>query len=181
MRQREDPALWPSQWEESMPRIRLDEDLRPVTEFRANSAALIKQVRDTKRPVVLTQRGRGAAVLVNVEEYQRMIDVLEAAREGASTAAGAVSTLTASAPATPHAETGAPTPITEHPRSALVEVYKEGVDRSLIRENLSRPAGERLRRLTELGEFSESLRAAPRRPATPPADAPDSPPDPTPS
>ena len=119
--------------------IRLDTDIRPVTEFRANAAALIGRVRDTKRAMVLTQHGRGAAVLVDVGQYQQMLEMIErpATRE---TVAEATPTKT----------------------TALVDAYKEGIDRTLIRENLARPASERLRRLGELAEFAAKLRGASR-------------------
>ncbi|MCB1056756.1 MAG: type II toxin-antitoxin system Phd/YefM family antitoxin [Acidobacteria bacterium] len=60
---------------------RLDEDIRPVTEFRARAAALIEQVRRTKRALVLTQHGQSAAVLIDVGEYQRLLDELELLRD----------------------------------------------------------------------------------------------------
>lgn len=139
-----------------MPRIRLDTDLRPVTEFRANAAALIARVRETKRPLVLTQHGRGAVVLVDVHEYQKM---LEASDEQADNGPAVAARSPSGAPAATAAPRGARA-------DALVDAYKGGIDRSLIRENLRRPIGERLRRLAEMTEFSESLRNAPRQNAT---------------
>jgi len=64
-----------------MRRIHLKEDIKPVTEFRAKTASLIQQVRETKRALVLTQRGRSAAVVVDVGEYQRMVEELELLRD----------------------------------------------------------------------------------------------------
>lgn len=151
-----------------MPRIRLDTDLRPVTEFRANAAAVIAQVRETKRPVVLTQRGRGAVVLVDVQEYQRMLEASDAPADEAP-AAVKVPSLS-----------GAPAPTAVPGRAradALVDAYKDGIDRSLIRENLRRPVAERLRRLAQMAEFSESLRNAPRRKARPSTGSPERPAD----
>ncbi len=63
-----------------MPRLRVNEDIRPLSDFRAGIASFIKQINDTGRPMVLTQRGRGVAVLVGVHEYQDMqerLDLLE--------------------------------------------------------------------------------------------------------
>ncbi|HET7273647.1 MAG TPA: type II toxin-antitoxin system Phd/YefM family antitoxin [Longimicrobiaceae bacterium] len=57
--------------------MRFTRDIRPVSEFRANAAALINQVRETRRPLVLTQHGKGAAVLLNVEEYERLVERAE--------------------------------------------------------------------------------------------------------
>jgi antitoxin YefM len=57
--------------------IRFNEDIRPLSEFRANAAAFVEQVQTTHRPIVLTQRGRGAAVLLDVNAYERLIERAE--------------------------------------------------------------------------------------------------------
>lgn len=59
------------------PRMLLDEDVRPLSEFRSKFATFVKQVRETKRPMVITQRGRSAAVLVDVGQYDAMLAKLE--------------------------------------------------------------------------------------------------------
>jgi prevent-host-death family protein len=64
-----------------MPRLRLAQDVRSVTEFRANASAFVDQVRETKRPVVLTQHGRSAAVLLGVESYERLLDEVAILRD----------------------------------------------------------------------------------------------------
>lgn len=64
-----------------MQKIRLDEDIKPLSEFRANAAALLERVRSTKRPLVLTQRGHSSAVVVDVSEYERLLDELELLRD----------------------------------------------------------------------------------------------------
>ena len=59
-----------------MPKLanNLESDNQPVTDFRANAASMLKQVRETGRPLVLTQTGRGTAVLLDIREYQRLIN-----------------------------------------------------------------------------------------------------------
>lgn len=57
--------------------LKLDEDIRPLSEFRAGVASFVKQVNDTGRPLVLTQRGRGVAVLIDIAEYAAMRERLE--------------------------------------------------------------------------------------------------------
>ena len=52
--------------------LKLDEDIRPLSEFRAGVASFVRQVHDTRRPMVLTQRGRGVAVLVDIGEFEAM-------------------------------------------------------------------------------------------------------------
>lgn len=64
-----------------MTRVRVDEDIRPLSEFRASVATFVKQINETGRPIVLTQRGRGVAVLVDAQEYERMQDRLELLEE----------------------------------------------------------------------------------------------------
>ncbi len=54
--------------------IDLENDIQPVSDFRANAAAVIERVRSSGRPVVLTQRGRGTAVLVDIRRYQALIE-----------------------------------------------------------------------------------------------------------
>lgn len=60
-----------------MPKLRVDEDIRPLSEFRAGVASFVKQVHETRRPMVLTQRGRGVAVLMDVHEFELMQERLE--------------------------------------------------------------------------------------------------------
>ena len=60
--------------------LRPSADVRPVTEFRARTSAVLAQVHATKRPVVLTQNGRSSAVLLDVEVYEDLMDELELLR-----------------------------------------------------------------------------------------------------
>jgi prevent-host-death family protein len=66
------------QYEEgTMPRVIPTEDVRPLSEFRANTAAFMNQVRETRRPVILTQHGRSAAVLLDVRAYEDLVERAE--------------------------------------------------------------------------------------------------------
>jgi antitoxin YefM len=58
--------------EDVMKPVKLDEDIRPLSEFRAGVASFVRQVNETGRPLVLTQRGRGVAVLLDVREFEAM-------------------------------------------------------------------------------------------------------------
>jgi antitoxin YefM len=64
-----------------MGRPKYDSDIRPVSEFRANAAELIEQVRESGRPLILTQRGHSAAVVLDVTAYQQMIEEIELLRD----------------------------------------------------------------------------------------------------
>ena len=60
-----------------MQRIQLDEDVRSLSEFKAKAGSFIEKVRRTKRPIVLTQNGKSAAVLIDVSEYESLLEKLE--------------------------------------------------------------------------------------------------------
>jgi len=64
-----------------MTRLKLNSDIKPVSEFRANAAELIEHVRHTRRPLVLTQRGHSAAVLLDVDEYEKLLEEIELLRD----------------------------------------------------------------------------------------------------
>ena len=51
-----------------MPRM---PELVPVSDLRQGAAAILKKLRNSRDPVVVTQRGRAAAVLLDFEEYER--------------------------------------------------------------------------------------------------------------
>ena len=46
-------------------------EIVPITDLRQDSSAVLKRVRSSREPVIITQRGRAAAVLLSVEEYER--------------------------------------------------------------------------------------------------------------
>lgn len=61
--------------------LRPSQDVRPVTEFRANASAFLDQLHQTRRPVILTQHGRCAAVLLDVAAYEDLLDELTHLRD----------------------------------------------------------------------------------------------------
>ncbi len=60
-----------------MKRILLDQDIRPLSELGPNALSFIEQVRESKRPIVITQDGKSAAVLLDVLEYEALLEKLE--------------------------------------------------------------------------------------------------------
>ena len=60
-----------------MNRIRIDEDIKPMSEFRSGISTFVKQVHKTKRPMVITQHGKGVAVLVDAAEFEAMQQRIE--------------------------------------------------------------------------------------------------------
>ncbi len=60
-----------------MRRMIIEQDIRPLSEFRSGVASFIKQVHDTKRPLVITQHGKGVGVLLDVGEFETMQEKIE--------------------------------------------------------------------------------------------------------
>ena len=64
--------------------LNLTQDIQSLTTFRRRSGDFMKQLRKTKRPVVLTVKGKAAAVVQDAGAYQRLLDIAASAdpREG---------------------------------------------------------------------------------------------------
>ena len=46
-------------------------EIIPITDLRKDAAAAVKRLKSSRQPVVITQRGRAAAVLLSMETYER--------------------------------------------------------------------------------------------------------------
>jgi len=46
-------------------------EIVPVSDLRQDAAKLLKRVHDSNEPLIITQRGRAAAVMLSVEAYER--------------------------------------------------------------------------------------------------------------
>ena len=46
-------------------------EIVPVKDLRQDTAAVLKRVRSSPQPLVITQRGRSAAVMLSVAAYER--------------------------------------------------------------------------------------------------------------
>ena len=55
--------------------IDITNDIQSLTTFRRRSGDFMKQLRKNKRPVVLTVKGKAAAVVQDAEAYQRLLDI----------------------------------------------------------------------------------------------------------
>jgi prevent-host-death family protein len=53
----------------------ITKDIQSLTTFRRRSGDFMKQLRKSKRPVVLTVNGKAAAVVQDAEAYQRLLDI----------------------------------------------------------------------------------------------------------
>ena len=53
----------------------ITKDIQSLTTFRRQSSDFIKQLKKTKRPVILTVNGKPAAVVQDAGAYQRLLDI----------------------------------------------------------------------------------------------------------
>jgi prevent-host-death family protein len=54
-------------------------DIQSLTTFRRRSGDFMKQLKKTKRPVVLTVKGKAAAIVQDAGAYQRLLDIAASA------------------------------------------------------------------------------------------------------
>jgi prevent-host-death family protein len=64
--------------------LNLKHDIQSLTTFRRRSADFMKQIKRTKRPLILTVKGKAAAIVQDAGAYQRLLDIAAGAdaREG---------------------------------------------------------------------------------------------------
>jgi len=55
-----------------MTALRISEDVIPVGEFKTQASRVLRKLREHRRPVVITQNGKPAAVLITPEEFDRL-------------------------------------------------------------------------------------------------------------
>lgn len=46
-------------------------EIIPVTDLRQDAAAVLRRLKSSREPLVITQRGRAAAIMLNPEAYER--------------------------------------------------------------------------------------------------------------
>ena len=54
----------------------LASNIRPISYIKTNAADMIRQINDTRNPIVITQNGEAKGVLMDTRSYQEMIDAL---------------------------------------------------------------------------------------------------------
>ena len=57
----------------------ITKDIQSLTTFRRRSGDLMKQLKKSRRPVVLTVNGKAAAVVQDAQAYQRLLDIAASA------------------------------------------------------------------------------------------------------
>jgi prevent-host-death family protein len=56
---------------------KFSEDVVPLSDLKVNPGKIILRTNDTHRPILLTSRGRGVAVIQSLEEYERSAEELQ--------------------------------------------------------------------------------------------------------
>ena len=46
-------------------------NILPVSDLRQDAAKILKRLRENNKPIIITQRGRAAAVIIGVEAYEK--------------------------------------------------------------------------------------------------------------
>jgi prevent-host-death family protein len=54
--------------------INLVEDIRPISYVKSHTAEIMRQIGEKNNPMVITQNGEAKAVLMDVKQYQCIID-----------------------------------------------------------------------------------------------------------
>ena len=65
--------------------IKFSEDVVPLTDLKANPGRVVRHAVEASRPVLLTSRGRGVAVMQSVADYEAAVeerDFMRAVVEG---------------------------------------------------------------------------------------------------
>ena len=53
--------------------VNISQDIIPVGEFKTGISKWLRSIRNNNHPIVITQNGRPAAVLITPEEYDKLV------------------------------------------------------------------------------------------------------------
>lgn len=68
-----------------MKTLQIAEDIIPLADFKAQASSLFRRLQDNQRPLVITQNGKPAGVLITPQEFDKILErgkFLEAVGEG---------------------------------------------------------------------------------------------------
>ncbi len=51
--------------------LKFSQAVTPITDFKARSREIVERLRETGKPVLITQRGRVTAILESIESYEK--------------------------------------------------------------------------------------------------------------
>ena len=52
--------------------IKFSQDIVPLSDLKVNPGKIVNRTQDTHRPILLTSRGRGVAVVQGLDEYENL-------------------------------------------------------------------------------------------------------------
>ena len=52
-------------------KTRFSQDIIPLSDLKINPGKIVNRAKDTRRPILLTSRGRGVTVMQGLEEYEK--------------------------------------------------------------------------------------------------------------
>lgn len=74
--------------------LQVSEDILPIGQFKTHASQIVRRLHETRRPFVITQNGKPAAVLLAPDEFDRLQEqarFIQAVEEGlADSSAGRV-------------------------------------------------------------------------------------------
>ncbi len=56
--------------------MKFSTDIKPISYLKSKAADMLKQVNETRRPIIITQNGEAKAVLQDPESYENMRNVI---------------------------------------------------------------------------------------------------------
>ncbi|GGN37036.1 MULTISPECIES: type II toxin-antitoxin system Phd/YefM family antitoxin [Marinomonas] len=57
--------------------IKFSEDVIPLSDLKINPGKIVGRTQETHRPILLTSRGRGVAVVQGLEDYEKTAEELQ--------------------------------------------------------------------------------------------------------
>ena len=57
-----------------MKELQAAEDIVPLGEFKAKASEMLRKLRSTSRPLVITQNGKPAAVVITPEDFDTLVE-----------------------------------------------------------------------------------------------------------
>ena len=57
--------------------IKFSEDVIPLSDLKVNPGKVVGRTQETHRPILLTSRGRGVAVVQGLEDYEKTAEELQ--------------------------------------------------------------------------------------------------------
>ena len=51
--------------------VKFSEDIVPLTDFKVNPGRIVRRTGESHRPILLTSRGRGVAVMQSLEDFEQ--------------------------------------------------------------------------------------------------------------